>query len=63
MIDLTIILGVGIVLTLYLLYVHANRKKEELFVKELVELSIEMAKKRELIRQKDVEIEELRRIK
>ena len=64
MIDLTIILGVGVVLVLYLLvlwyYVYTNREKEKIFAKELVELSVEMSKLRNLIKEKDKEIEELK---
>ena len=70
MIDLTTIevsIGIGVILTLYLLvlwyYVRANKKKEELYIKEIMELSIEIAKTRDLLKEKEKEIEEPKVIK
>jgi len=69
MIDLTTIkvsVGIGIVLTLYLLvlwyYVRINRKKEDLYIKEMMELSIEIAKVKDLLKKKNEEIENLRAV-
>lgn len=65
--DLTTIevsIGIGIILTLYLLvlwnYVRTNKKKEELYIKEIMQLSIEGAKTRDLLEKKDEEIVELK---
>lgn len=65
-VSIEIVIGTGIILTLYLIvlwwYVHKNRKIKEDFVKEIVELSIGMAKLRDLLEQKDKEIEKLQRM-
>ena len=70
MIDLTTIevfIGIGIIgiiLTLCILvlwnYVYTNGRREKLFEKELIEISIRNAKLKDLLEKKNEEIEKLR---
>lgn len=70
MIDLTTIevfIGIGIIGIIFTLcilvlwnYVYTNGRREKLFEKELIEISIRNAKLKDLLDRKDREIEKLR---